>query len=179
MLLRFGRVSELEAETARVRVTFGAEDALVTYWLPVMRARTLGDRVYWMPEIDEQVVVLLDENGEEGVVLGGIFSEVDVPPVTGLDRLHIAMKDGTTFDYDRAAHQLAVTVKGGDVVVNVDAGKKVHIGGAAGKELATIDFVKNVYAKHIHPTPAGPSSPPTPMGIETAWPQVTQKGKSE
>lgn len=180
MLLRFGRVSELEAATARVRVAFGAEDALVSYWLPVLQQKTLSDRVYWMPDLEEHVVCLLDEHGEDGVVIGSIYSEADAPPVTGLDRLHVAMKDGTTFDYDRAAHRFVISLgEGGDLVANVPAGRRVFIGGETGKRLATVEFVTQVFQKHTHPTPAGPSGVPVPLGIETVWPQVTDKGVSE
>jgi hypothetical protein len=83
-------VSEQEAATARVRVVFEAEDQLVSWWLPVLQPKTLADQVYWMPDLDEHVVCLLDEHAEFGVVLGAIYSEADAPPVASLEKLHNA-----------------------------------------------------------------------------------------
>jgi phage baseplate assembly protein V len=199
MLLRFGRVSELEAATARVRVAFGAEDALVSYWLPVLQQKTLSDRAYWMPDLEEHVVCLLDERGEDGVVIGAIYSEADVPPVASLDRLHVEMKDGTTFDYDRATHKLSIALtaaaadvevsttrnvtinsRGGSIFLNVAAAAKVYIGGKAkALRLATVEFVRLIFLTHIHPTPTGPSGPPVATGAELQAPHITQKGESE
>ncbi|CAA9377405.1 MAG: hypothetical protein AVDCRST_MAG89-5115 [uncultured Gemmatimonadetes bacterium] len=180
-MLRIGRVSGVEPATCRVRVAFEADEGLVSFWLPVLQRRTLGDRSYWMPEVDEQVACLLDEHAEDGYVLGGFYSRADPPPVTSADRAHVAIKDGAVIEYDRAAHRLTVDLRaaGGDVVLLVPAGKHVHVGGEGGKQLATVDFVNNAYLKHVHPTPAGASGPPIATGTEAQWPQVTQKGRSE
>lgn len=35
---------------------------------------------YWLPDVGEQVEVLLDANGEDGVILGAVYSDVDKPP---------------------------------------------------------------------------------------------------
>lgn len=179
MTHRIGRVAERDAKTARVRVVFGAEDGMLSWWLPVLQAKTGADKVYWMPDVEEHVVCLLDERAEFGVVLGAIYSEVDKPPVASLDRLHVAMKDGTTIDYNRESHRLEVTVAGGDLVLNVDQGASVHVGGEGGDQLVTKQFITSVFLKHTHPTGTGPSGPPIPTGTEAVPPHVTQKGKSE
>lgn len=179
--LRIGRVSSLEPAACRVRVAFDAEDGVLSFWLPVLQRRTLGDRSYWMPEVDEQVACLLDDNAEDGYVLGGLYSQVDPPPVTSADRAHIAMKDGAVVEYDRAAHRLTVDLRAaaGEVLVQVAEGKHVDIGGTDARKLATIDFVTEVFEKHTHPTPAGPTGVPIRNPAATVWPQVTKKTRSE
>lgn len=180
-MFRIGRVSQLEPATCRVRVAFDAEDGVTSYWLPVLQRRTLGDRTYWMPEVNEQVACLLDEHGEDGYVLGGIYSRADPPPVDSADRAHIATKDGAVLEYDRAAHRLTVDLSAaqGEIVLVVPRGKNVHLGGTEGKQLATIEFVRNVFEKHTHPSPAGPTGVPIPDPNATKWPQVTDKSRSE
>ncbi|HEY0155448.1 MAG TPA: hypothetical protein VGB92_25855 [Longimicrobium sp.] len=187
--LRFGRVTEREAATARVRVVFEDTDDLESPWLAVGHAKTLGDRVLWMPDEGAHVACLLEEHGDVGLVLCHIYSEADLPPVSSLDRLHLAMADGATLDYDRTVHRLSIAIPpggaalqvevNGDVTISVPDGRNVHVGGDAGKQLATVEFVTQVHLKHTHPTPAGVSGPPIPLGIETVWPQVTTKGRSE
>lgn len=179
--LRIGRVSALDPELGRVRVAFGDQDGMESWWLPVLQRRTLGDRTYWMPEVEEQVACLVDEGGVDGYVVGALYSQADPPPVTAPGRAHAAMKDGAVVEYDRDAHRLTVDLSaaGGDVVIRVPSGKNVFVGGDGAKALATVDFVNNVYLTHTHPTPAGPSGPPIAKGNEAQWPQVTQKGRSE
>lgn len=181
MEFRVGRVTERDAATARVRVTFDATDSLVSYWLPVLQAKTLADKVYWMPDVDEHVVCLLDKHAEFGVVMGAIFSSVDQPPVANLDALHVRFKDGSTLEYDRTEHQLRVHVVSGDLHLQVDDGHHVHIGGDAGEELATKSFVQQQYNLHTHiaGSPGSPTSPPVQPAPAVPGEDVTKKLKSE
>ncbi|WP_159195555.1 phage baseplate assembly protein V, partial [Escherichia coli] len=66
---------------------------------------------YWLPDMGEQVEVLLDNNGEDGVVLGAVYSTVDTAPVASRDKRYVQFSDGAAFEYDRSTHQL--TINGG------------------------------------------------------------------
>jgi phage baseplate assembly protein V len=87
-------------------------DGEVSYWLAVLKSKTLKDKAYWMPDIGEHVAVLIDENAEEGVILGAIYSSQDTPPVSNANKCHIKFQDGTVLEYDRAEHKLKADVKG-------------------------------------------------------------------
>ena len=123
--LQFGTVSAIDEATCHVRVRLDSLDNLRTAMLPVLRPKTLQDKHYSLPDIGEHVAVLLDPNGEDGVVLGAIFSTADMPPVSSVDKFHVRFKDGGAFEYDRATH--ALDVKGGVVTINVEAGASVTI----------------------------------------------------
>ena len=56
-----------------------------------------------MPELGEQVAVLLDADGVGGVYLGGIYSTAEPPPVTDEDTDYVRFSDGTVSTYNRAA----------------------------------------------------------------------------
>jgi phage baseplate assembly protein V len=116
--LHFGRVSALKPETCEARVKLQDMDGLETYWLKVLQPKTKGDRAYWMPDLDQPCAVMLDEKGEAGVILGGVYSESDAPPISSPDRYHIAFSDGTTIDYDRSTSTLAIE---GPVQVTIKA----------------------------------------------------------
>jgi phage baseplate assembly protein V len=107
-----GIVEAVDAAKAKVRVQFPDRDNLVSDWLPVGQRKTLGDFDYWLPEVNTQVVCLMDENLEAGVVLCAIYSDADVPPAASADVFLKRFKDGTMLQYDRAAHKLTVDVKG-------------------------------------------------------------------
>ncbi|UGA40142.1 phage baseplate assembly protein V [Chromobacterium haemolyticum] len=121
--LKFGSVSAVDANTQRVRVRLPELGRLRTAWLPVLSRKSGRDKDYWLPDIGEQVAVLLDARGEDGVVLGAIFSAADAVPVASVDKWHRRFADGATLEYDRAAHQL--TVSGGVQKVVVEAGADI------------------------------------------------------
>ncbi len=103
---RVGIVQQQDTLRAKVRVVFPDYDEVISWWLPIIFFKTQNDKAYWIPDIGEQVVCLMDLRDEAGAVLGAIYSEVDVPPVNSADKFHLAFRDGTNFDYDRVAHIL-------------------------------------------------------------------------
>lgn len=125
---RTGTITQIDTARALARVKFADIDALGSYWLPVLQGKTLKDKAYWLPDINEHVVCLLDENGEEGVILGAIYSEADAPPVNSQDKRHVTFEDGTSVEYDRATHKLTVDVKG-DIIVNATGDCTVTVQG--------------------------------------------------
>ena len=75
-MLRFGIVTQIDPINVLARVNFG-DDNSTSFWLPIMQTKTLKDKFYIMPDINEQVVCLMDENSEDGVILGAIYSSED------------------------------------------------------------------------------------------------------
>lgn len=132
-MFRVGLVRQQDSQRARVRVAFPDRDQMLSYWLPVIAFKTQDDKGYWMPDLGEQVVCLMDEHDEAGAVLGAIYSAADVPPVQSADKYHVSFKDGASFEYDRAAHALAVSLPGGSTL-------KISLNGAS----ITIDANGNV-----------------------------------
>jgi phage baseplate assembly protein V len=115
-VFRVGLVKQQDPQGARVRVAFPDRDQMLSYWLPVVVFKAQNDKGYWLPDLGEQVVCLMDEHDEAGAVLGAIYSVADTPPVQSADKFHISFKDGASFEYDRAAHALAVSLPGGATV---------------------------------------------------------------
>lgn len=113
---RVGLVKTLDAASGRVRVTFPDRDQMDSWWLPVVFAKTQNDKAYWMPDVGEQVVCLMDEYDEDGAVLGSIYSSVDTPPAADPDKLMWNSRDGASFSYDRVAHALQIALPGGGAI---------------------------------------------------------------
>lgn len=128
-----GIVVAIDEVTCKVRVEFPDRDdgdgqTLVSDWLPVGQKKTLGDQEYWLPDLDTQVVCLMDEHLEAGVVICAIYSDTDAPPVGNKDLYYRRFKDGTIIQYDRAAHKLLADVQG-DIEINATGTADVAIGG--------------------------------------------------
>ena len=90
-----------------------------------------------LPDVGDQVLCLFLGNGlEEGFVLGSMYG-AQMPPVSSGDKFHRTFSDGTTLEYDRAAHKLRASVRGdveasvtGNVEVTLQGSGKVTAGGA-------------------------------------------------
>lgn len=106
-----GIVSDIDETSVRVRVTLPECDNLKSNWLAVLQRNSQDNKDYWLPDMGEQVEVLLDNNGEDGVVLGAVYSTVDTAPVASRDKRYVQFSDGAAFEYDRSTHQL--TINGG------------------------------------------------------------------
>ncbi|OZP13788.1 baseplate protein [Escherichia coli] len=117
-----GTVSAVDADKVQARVRLPECDNLRTNWLNVLQRNTQDNKDYWLPDVGEQVEVLLDANGEDGVILGAVYSDVDKPPFSDKNVRGTKYVDGAEFSYNRATHTL--TVKGGieHVVIEVAVG---------------------------------------------------------
>lgn len=102
--LEYGEVSAVDYPGCRIRVRLDDRDGVQSYWLNVPQRNTQGTkRRPLMPELGEQVAVLLDADGVGGVYLGGIYSTAEAPPVVDEDTDYVRFSDGTVSTYDRAA----------------------------------------------------------------------------
>ncbi|HFF3747998.1 TPA: phage baseplate assembly protein V [Klebsiella pneumoniae] len=111
--LDYGIVTALDYRACRVRVRLDDRDGLETYWLDVPQRNSQGTkRRPVLYEIGEQVAVLLREDGVGGVVLGGVYSTVEPPPVVDQDTDYVRFRDGTTITYNQGAHLLRVECVG-------------------------------------------------------------------
>ncbi|WP_303238022.1 phage baseplate assembly protein V [uncultured Bilophila sp.] len=127
-LARVGFVVSRQPEKHRVRVEFRdtVTAKLVSGWLPVLVPRASADMAFDLPDVGDQVLCLFLGNGlEEGFVLGSMYG-AQTPPVSSGDKFHRTFSDGTTLEYDRAAHKLRASVRGD---VEMDAAKSISLHG--------------------------------------------------
>lgn len=137
--LRFGTVVEQDPDGNRVRVQLDDCDGMRTWWLGVLSFGTGGDSVYVMPDIGEHVAVMLDQYGEDGVILGSRHSAKDQPKINRPQERRIDFADGSFLRYDREKHELEVNI--------VDAGTITLVVGST-----RIDLTKDMFslmAKHF------------------------------
>ena len=113
-----GRISELDAARARVRVTTGD---ITTGWLPFVTVRAGQDRTWHAPEPGEQVLVVCpcgDTN--QGVVVGSVYRDAHPAPCDNEDISRTIFKDGAILEYDRQQHgYLLVVPAGGGISLRI------------------------------------------------------------
>jgi phage baseplate assembly protein V len=131
--LEYGEVTALDHKTCRLRVRLDDRDGLQTHWLNIPQRNTQGtQRRPLMPELGEQVAVLLDVDGVGGVYLGGIYSTAEPPPVVDEDTEYVRYSDGTVAIYDRGTGVMSLKCVGELIVtcegsLTIEAGKLVKV----------------------------------------------------
>jgi phage baseplate assembly protein V len=141
-ILRIGLVATQDVARGRVRVIFPDHYQLESWWLPIVVPKAQSDKYYWMPDLGEQVVCLMDQHDEDGAVLGAIYSSVDTVPIASPDRSHIAFNDGAFLDYNRSSHSLQVSLPSGGVI-NISAnGASISIDEAGNVEIIAPGQIK-------------------------------------
>ena len=118
--------------------------------------------------VNEQVCCLMDEHSNRGVILGAVYSKKTMPDLDG-GLIGVKFSDGTQVYFNPQDGSLLVNTHGD---VTIEPGAKVTINGdlsvtgtiKAGDQItAYSDTPAQVnLSTHIHSTPAGPSSAPTP-----------------
>lgn len=140
--LEYGEVSVVDYLSCRIRVRLDERDGVESYWLNVPQRNTQGtQRRPLMPELGEQVAVLLDADGVGGVYLGGVYSTAEPPPVVDENTDYVRFSDGTVSTYDRAAGVMTLDCVGAVVLrcgrgITVESGESVVVKAP----LATLDI---------------------------------------
>lgn len=128
--VKYGEVTKRDAAKCRVRVRF-ADLGIESPWLAVLVSASFGDQEYRMPEPKTQVVALMDDRLETGVVLGAIYSDAQPPPLDDARWWAKRFKDGTFLRYDKTGHQLEARIVGGGATIHADGKLEVKAGSLA------------------------------------------------
>ena len=118
-MLRFGIVSQIDPIKVQARVSF-EDDESTSFWLPIIQTKTLKDKFYAMPDIGEQVACIMDENSEDGVILGAIYSTEDVSTTQSEKQLSINLEDGSYINADKENRTLTVAFSKMKLIGNIE-----------------------------------------------------------
>lgn len=130
MNLKYGIVTEVKKGFAKV--AFNDED-IVTDFLPMLVRKSMKDKDSWPLDVNEQVVCIMDEYCESGVIIGAIYSDEDAPDGgEGPGKFRKKFEDGTVIEYDKGSKVLTANVKGkvdliADDDIKVTGSKNVEI----------------------------------------------------
>lgn len=122
---RRGTVIERDPEKGRVKIRFDDEDEDQSGWIHVLQGGTGANKLYRMPDEGSQVVCLMDWDGEDGAVLGAIWSSEDGPPTGDGELYYMAFAGGLTVVVNQGSNDISVS---GAREVSVEAGHMKLIG---------------------------------------------------
>lgn len=181
MVYKIGHITSVDPAKGLAKVKFDADNDIVSGWLPILQTNTLSNKESRTFDVNEHVVVMMDENCEDGVIMGAIYSDSDTPPgESGKDIWMKTFNNGTKIKVDRSSNEIEINVGSGKVKITGDveiAGKlKVSsdIESTTGSIEAKVGEVTATGVKltvHTHmiqavasipPVPPIPSGPPVP-----------------
>jgi len=166
-MLKFGIVTNINPTLAQARVQF-ADDDVLSYWLPILQQKTQKDKFYAIPDIGEHVACLMDENSEEGVILGAIYSALDDTPANSKNQLMIKFEDESFIKFDKETGILTLKFSGIDVISDINhTGKLQNSDGITSAsditdKTSSMQTMRDIYNPHTHTGNLGsPTSAPS------------------
>ena len=154
-MLRFGIVSQINPISVQARVKFG-DDESTSFWLPILQTKTMKDKFYAMPDIGEQVVCLMDENSEDGVVLGSIYSTEDTPVITTEKQISLNMDNNSLINIDKETNTLTVAFQNINLNGNINHnGVLINTNGIKSDsdisdKTSSMQEIRDIYNQHSH-----------------------------
>lgn len=128
-MLKFGIVHKLDGMKRIVR--FPGDDDMLSKALPVLQQHVGSIESLSLPQVNDQVVCLMDDYCEDGVILGGIYNESRGAPYFNSEHQEgVKFSNGSIVMYDKNTKDMTVSVEGGgDLLLSVYGGGKVIIDG--------------------------------------------------
>lgn len=121
-MLRIGTITEIDPDKCYARVTF-LDDGIVSDFLQICVMGATGNKYFHVFDINEQVAVLMDENGEEGVIIGALYNDKNTAGGNA-DVPRVEFSDGSYIEYNRNTHEYNINVQG---KVKITAATEVNI----------------------------------------------------
>lgn len=162
-MLRFGIVSQINPISVQARVKFG-DDESTSFWLPILQTKTMKDKFYAMPDIGEQVVCLMDENSEDGVILGSIYSAEDTPVITTEKQISLNFDNNSLINIDKETNTLTVTFQNINLNGNINHnGLLINTNGIKSDsdisdKTSSMQQMRDIYNQHSHTGNQGSST---------------------
>lgn len=154
-MLRFGIVSKLDYENCQARVNF-KDDESTSFWLPILQVKTLKDKFYYMPDIGETAVCLMDDKSEDGVILGSIYSSDDKTENTSKQEISANFDNGSYIKCDKTENTLIISFQNIKFIGNIEhSGSFKNSDGITSNSDITdmkssMQEIRDVYNLHTH-----------------------------
>ena len=165
-MLRFGIVTQINPVTVQARVNF-ADDESTSYWLPIIQSKTMKDKFFVMPDIGEEVACIMDENSEDGVILGAIYSSVDLPVVTSEKQISVYLENSSLINIDKETNTLTITFENINLNGKINhTGMLINTDGITSQaditdKTSSMQAMRDIYNSHSHTGNQGsPTSSP-------------------
>lgn len=164
LMIKIGNVTAVDEKKCKVRVKFDESD-LISAWIPVIVKGSLKNKDYWIPSVNEHVVVVYTEQ-KVGAVIGAIYSEADTTPIMDKNKRHMLFEDGTFLEYDFKEKKVTIDCKGEIKIttankITIDCASAININAAENVNVTGDVIADGISLKnHTHPETQGTTLKP-------------------
>lgn len=170
-----GVISNTDPTNGLVKVMFAADTddddddnpgTFETDWIPFIVRKSQNCKETFPFDIGEQVICLMDENWEEGTVLGCTYNDEDKPDGAGNDIYRIKYKDGSYEQFNRSTGNKEAYYTGDWKQTNHDgadfesSGAKIKLGNGTGSAKSILTNIVNKILASNYTNGAGVTGPP-------------------
>lgn len=165
-MIKFGFISEVIPLKGMVRVEF-PEDNIVSAELPIIVNGAKSNKFYYNLQVNEQVCCMMDEDMENGVCLGAVYNEKNLPRSSVNNDL-ISLNFGeSAIRVSQSGSNLEVLL--GNTTVKVSPlGVEISKGGESLKTILVDLVTANSIETHTSAAPGSPTTPPINAASYTA-----------
>ena len=183
-MLKYGLISEMDTSTGFCRVKF-LDDNIVSPPMQITFMSTQGTKIFFPFEVNTCVACIMDEHGDNGVVVGAIYQDEDKPDENvSEDAMRIVFSDGAIIEYNFKTNKFTFDGENSEISVvcekaEVTASSGVKISGdleitgdvtVGGKIDSTGDVTSGsgptaislLLHKHVSAAPGSPTGPSIP-----------------
>lgn len=168
-MLVFGNVIAIDEKLPRVRLRLPDRDNYETPgWIFVPQVCTVKDKSYNMPAINTLVAAVMDDDLQDGCLIGALYNDEDVCILGDENVKYIRFEDGAFFQYDKTTgffeakapnkiHLEAPEIELKGEVTNT--GNFSSTGNVSDKK-SSMQAMRDIYNAHTHTCPDGKTGAP-------------------
>lgn len=160
-MLIFGKVTALDEENARVKLTVPDMDEWETDWLFVPQVCTVKDKSYSLPELNTLTAAVIDDEMIDGCILGSLYNDSDTCILGDKNVKYIKFEDGAAFQYDKSTGVCTITAGSINITGDVSITGNLTASGDITDKKSSMQDMRDVYNSHKHTCPDGTTSTPS------------------
>lgn len=160
-MLVFGNVIAIDEKLPRVRLRIPDMDNYETpNWIFVPQACTVKDKSYNLPAINTLVAAVMDDEMQDGCIIGALYNDEDVCILGNENLKYIAFADGGLIKYNKTESILEIAVPSEiDITVpKLTVYGDIYCKGDIYDKKSSIQAVRDIYNSHTHKCPDGTTS---------------------
>lgn len=166
-MLVFGNIIAIDENSARVRLRIPDMDDYETPgWIFVPQACTVKDKSYNLPAINTLVAAVMDDEMQDGCLIGALYNDEDVCILGSENIKYIKFEDGAYFKYDKttgffeakAPNKIYLESPIIEIKGDITNDGNFSSTGQVSDKKSSMQAMRDTYNSHTHTCPDGSTS---------------------
>lgn len=111
MIFQKGIITEVNESDYTAKVKLVDMQDIETDFLPIITPVAIGNKNYNLPKENSLVICLMQHQGQEGVIIGSLYNDIDNPPAKQKHIFKQEFEDGSYIEYNNSTGVLSIDAK--------------------------------------------------------------------